>query len=68
MKLYKDLKADFELTVGERETKLIFFNAFSAEHLNKFVAQQKKYLELSIDDFMNYFQILHTQEAPQCLL
>ncbi len=32
MKLYKDLDADFELTIGKRERKLIFFNSFSAEH------------------------------------
>ncbi len=65
MKLYKDLEADFELIICKRERKLIF-NAFSTEHQNEFVAQQKKDAKLSIDDFVNYFQILHAQEAPHC--
>ncbi len=41
LKLYDDLKADYELTIGEKECHLIFFNAFSADHRNKFVQQQK---------------------------
>ncbi len=32
MKLYKDLEAVYELTMGDKERKLIFCNAFSAEH------------------------------------
>ena len=42
-KLYNDLKADYELTIGKKERILIFFNAISAEHCNKFVQQQKNY-------------------------
>ncbi len=37
-----DLKADYELTIGDEERHLIFFNAFSADHQNKFVQQQKR--------------------------
>ncbi len=63
-KLYKDLETDFELMIGKRERKLVFSNTFSAEHQNEFVAQQQKHAELSIYNFVNYYQILHTQEAP----
>ncbi len=41
MNLFEDLEDDFELTIGKRERRLIFFNAFSAVHQNKIVAQQK---------------------------
>ncbi len=40
MKL-EDLEAAFEKTNGKRERKLIFCNAFSAEHWNEIIAQQK---------------------------
>ncbi len=66
MKLYEDLDADFELMIGKRERELIFFNAISAEHWNEFVSQLKKYSESTIDDFVNYFQILHAQDVPHC--
>ncbi len=66
MKLYKDPEADFEVMIGNRERKLIFFNPFSAKHQNEFLPQQQKYEKLSIDDFVNYFQIIHAQEAPCC--
>ncbi len=36
-KLNDDLKAGYELTIGEKEHHLIFFNAFSADRCNKFV-------------------------------
>ncbi len=36
-KLYDDFQADYELTIGNKEHHLIFFNAFSADHQNKLV-------------------------------
>ncbi len=48
-KLYKDLKADYELTIGENEKAIIFFNNISVEYCNVFVQKQKK----SEDDKMN---------------
>ncbi len=40
-KLYDNLKADYILMIGEKEKNLLFFNAFSADHQNVFVQQQK---------------------------
>ncbi len=64
MKLYEELDFKFECTIGNREMKIIFFNAFSAAHRNNFAVQQKDYSKLSMDDFVTYFQLLHAQEAP----
>ncbi len=61
-KLYDDLKADFELTIGEKERYLIFFNAFSAEHQNMFVQQQKEYHKITMDEVVNFFQICHATD------
>ncbi len=49
-KLYNDLKADHELTIGEKEKTLQKFNAFSAEHHNMFVQQQKQYHKMQDDN------------------
>ncbi len=43
---------------------LIFSKAFSAQHQIEFVAQQKDYSNLSIDDFVTNFQIIHAPKAP----
>ncbi len=56
-KLYDDLKADYELTIEEKEKTLLFFPAFSAEHCNMFVQQQKQYHKMKMDEFMEFFQI-----------
>ncbi len=66
MKLYDDLDAKFELTICNWEMKFIGFNAFFLVNWNKFVAQQKDYLKLSMGNFITYFQILHAQESPHC--
>ncbi len=61
-KLYDDLKADYELTIGKRERQLIFFNAFSADHHNKFVQQQKDYHRMTMDEIVTFFQICHATD------
>ena len=63
-KLYDDLKADFELTIGEKERNLIFFNAFSNEHRNKFVQQQKNYHQMTTDEIVAFFQVCHATDQP----
>ncbi len=54
-KLYNNLKADNELTIGFLEDTLLSFNPFSAEHCNVFVQQQKQYNNVVMDDFMDFF-------------
>ncbi len=49
-----------------KERGILFFQHLFCRALNQTIAQQKKYAKLSIDDFVNYFQILHAQEAPHC--
>ncbi len=63
-KLYDNLKADYELTIGEKERHLIFFNAFSSEHQNMFVQQQKEYHKMTMDKIVNFFQICHAKDQP----
>ncbi len=63
-KLYDNLKADFELTIGEREHNLIFFNTFSSEHRNKFVQQQKEYHKMMMDKVFAFFQVCHATDQP----
>ncbi len=58
-KLFDDLKAYYELTIGEKEKNLLFFNTFSAEHWNNSV-QQKKYNKMMMDELVNFFQICHS--------
>ncbi len=54
-KVYDDLKAGYELTIGDKECHLIFFNAFSADHQNKFVQQQKEYHRMTMDEVVTFF-------------
>ncbi len=63
-KLYDDLKADYELTIGKKECNLIFFNAFSADHCNKCVLQQKDYHKMMMDEVVTFFQVCHTTDQP----
>ncbi len=63
-KLYDDLKDDYELTIGKRERHLIFFNAFSADHRNKFVQQQKDYHNMTMDEIVAFFQVCHATDQP----
>ncbi len=65
-KLYDDLKADYELTIGEKEHHLIFFKAFSADHRNMFVQQQKEYHKMTMDAVVSFFQICHATDQPLC--
>ncbi len=60
-KLYDNLKADYELTMSKKECHLIFFNAFSAEHQNMFVQQQKEYHRMTMDEVVNFFPDLPCQ-------
>ncbi len=61
-KLYANLKADYELTIGEKERHLIFFDAFSADHQNKFVQQQKEYHNMTMDKVVTFFQVCHATD------
>ncbi len=63
-KLYDNHKADCDLTIGEKERHLIFFNAFSSEHRNIFVQQQKEYHMITMDKIVNFFQICHAMDQP----
>ncbi len=63
-KLYDNLKANFELKIAKKECHLNFFNAFSAEHQNMFVQQQKEYHKMTMVEVVNFFQICHTTEQP----
>ncbi len=63
-KLYDDLKADYELTIGKRERNLIFFNAFSNEHRNRFVQQQKEYHKMTADEIVAFFQVCQSTDQP----
>ncbi len=63
-KLYDDLEADYELTIGETESHLIFFNAFSADHHNKFVQQQNEYHKMMMDEVVTFFQVFHVTDQP----
>ncbi len=63
-KLYDDLKADYELTIGKKERNLIFFNTFSADHHNKFVQQQKDYHKMMMDKVVSFFQVCHAMDQP----
>ncbi len=64
--LYDDLKADYELTIGKKKCNLIFFNAFSADHWNKFVQQQKDYHKMTMDEVVTFFQVFHATDQPLC--
>ncbi len=61
-KFCNDLKADYKLTIGEKEKSLIFFNAFSA----MFVQQKKQYHKVTMDEFMEFFQVCHSADQPIC--
>ncbi len=63
-KLYEDLKADYEFTIGTKECHLIFFNALSADHHNKFVQQQKEYHNMTMDEVVSFFQVCHATDQP----
>ncbi len=63
-KLYDNLKADYELTIGEKECHLILFNTFSADHGNKFVQQQKEYHKMTMDEVVSFFQVCHATDQP----
>ncbi len=63
-KLYDDLKAGYELTIGEKECHLIFCNAFSADYCNKFVQQQKEYHMMTMSKVVSFFQICHATDQP----
>ncbi len=61
--LYNDLKADYEIMIGERNGPS-FLNIFSAEHCNVFVQQQEQYLMMVMDEFMEKSQIFHSTDQP----
>ncbi len=63
-KLYNDLKVDFELTIGEQVKTHFFFNIFSNDPCNMFVQQQKQYYTISMNEFINFFQICHSIDQP----
>ncbi len=65
-KMYQDLKADYELTIGKKEHHLIFFNAFSADHHNQFVQQQNEYHKMTMDEIVSFFQICHDMDQTLC--
>ncbi len=48
-KLYDNLKADYEVTIGNKKHNLIFFDTFSSKHQNIFVQQQKEFHKMTID-------------------
>ncbi len=45
---------------------LFFFNTFSAEHCNMFVQQQKQYHKMTMDEFVEFFQICHSIDQNIC--
>ncbi len=63
-KLYDHLKADYELVIGNKENSLLFFNAFSSEHWNVLFQQQKQHHKMTIDEFLEFFQICHSTDHP----
>ncbi len=60
-KLYDNFNADYELTIGEKECH---YNAFSADHCNNFVQQQKEYHKKTMDEVVSFIQICHATEKP----
>ncbi len=54
-KLYEDLKADYELTIGEKERNLIFFDTFTAVQQYMFVQQQKQHRKMTMDELVSFF-------------
>ncbi len=63
-KLCDNLKADLELTIGEQEKTLLFFNNFSAEYYTAFGQQLQQYLKMTMDAFVDFFQICHSTNQP----
>ncbi len=64
VKLYDNLKADYELTIGKKECHLIFFTTFSAGHQRKFVQQQKQYHMMMMNKVVTFFQVCHATNHP----
>ncbi len=64
-KLYDNLKANYELTIGEKKKTPLSFNAFSAEHCNMFVQQQQKYHKMTMDEeIWNSSRSVNEQTSP----
>ncbi len=42
----------------------LFFNAFFAKDCNMFVQQQQQYHKMTMDEFMDFYQICHTTDQP----
>ncbi len=49
--------------LGNRETPP-FIHTFSAEHQNVFVQQQKHYHKITMDEFVEFFQICYLTDQP----
>ncbi len=58
-KIYDNLKADYELTIGLQKKTFLFFDTFSAEQCNLFIQQQRQYHKVMMDMFIDFFQICH---------
>ncbi len=65
-KLCNSLKADYELTLREKELSPLLINSFSVEHHNVFVQQQKQYHKMTLNNLVKYFHICHSTDKPIC--